>query len=165
MATLSTSSTGTGRPINSKISSLHKKSIESSTAFWRYSHTVMLTRIPVPLLLVWPTIRNFSPSSGTQIIELRTSSLNTGRMPQPYSTTLGSQTHNIETHCSNKTHIFSYYIVLIFLFLSSFSSLCQIYIFHVSFPFFKKLKIRISSFLLLPGRDLQKKVLNLPNKI
>ena len=86
---------GIGWPISSTIGSLHKMKHKSSITFLRYNHNVAVICILVPLLPVWHVIRNSSPSSVIQTIELRTSSSNTGRRPQNYSNTLGLQNHKM----------------------------------------------------------------------
>ena len=88
-ATPSTSFTGTGWPTTSKIASPHKKNYRSLITFLHYNQIETLICILVPLLLVWHKIRNSSPSSEIQTIELRISNSNTGRRSQNYNTTLG----------------------------------------------------------------------------
>ena len=166
MATLSNSSTGTGWPISSAIDSLHKKKRRSSITFLRYNHIVTLICTPVPLLLVWRMFRNSSPATVSQTIELRTSSSNTEHRPQTYNTNLGSQTHKTRLTDVKKTHLKLFFFsssFFPFLVILNFSFLQNIYL-SIFFYFSTRLKIRISSFLIPPGRDLQKKVLKFTNR-
>ena len=55
--------------------------------------------------LVWHVMRNSSPSSVIQTMELRTSSSNTGRGPQTYKQHLRLTDPQNETHWSQKTHL------------------------------------------------------------